>query len=374
MLKEHAAERHDDVMAGEASEASRDSCPVNSYTEWDPLEEVIVGTPNHAVHTSLFPIDEFLFAEESKEWQRWLTLNALYPKNVIRAACQELDEFIHILIAEGVTVRRPDDVEYSAPFSTPDWKTLSGFNGANPRDPFLIIGHEILETPMSLRSRYFEAWAYRSLFMEYFQRGARWEAAPKPRLLNDLYCNPGDNENSFILTDIEPVFDGADFVRCGRDIFGQLSHVTNPMGVQWLTRHLGDEYNIHLIENRDPQAVHIDTAFMPLAPGKVLVNPEFIDPDALPDILETWDILIAPEPVPYTTNPRFMSDWIGMNILMLDETRVIVEKRQEPLIRAFKDWGFTPIPCPFEQYYPFVGGFHCATLDVRRRGDLKSYF
>ena len=59
---------------------------------------------------------------------------------------------------------------------------------------------------------------------------------------------------------------------------------------------------------------------------------------------------------------------------MLDEERVIVEKRQEPLIKALKSWGFKPIPCSFENYFPFLGSFHCATLDIRRRGELQSYF
>jgi len=35
---------------------------------------------------------------------------------------------------------------------------------------------------------------------------------------------------------------------------------------------------------------------------------------------------------------------------------------------------FTPIPCAFLNYGPFGGSFHCATLDVRRRGALQSYF
>jgi len=49
---------------------------------------------------------------------------------------------------------------------------------------------------------------------------------------------------------------------------------------------------------------------------------------------------------------------------MLDEERIIVEKRQEPLIKALKNWGFKPIPCAFENYFPFLGSFHCATLDT----------
>ena len=59
---------------------------------------------------------------------------------------------------------------------------------------------------------------------------------------------------------------------------------------------------------------------------------------------------------------------------MLDERRVIVERLQESLIKKLKDWGFTPIPCSFANYAPFGGSFHCATLDVRRRGEIQSYF
>ena len=142
-----------------------------------------------------------------------------------------------------------------------------------------------------------------------------------------------------------------------------------------MQRHLGDEYRIHVLDSIYPHTIHIDTSFMPLAPGKVLVNPEFINIETLPDILKSWDILVAPKPN-YTPKVKYnlMSDWIGMNVLMLDEKRVIVEKSQEVLIKALKDWGFDPILCEFENYYPFLGSLHCATLDVRRRGTLQSYF
>ena len=117
---------------------------------------------------------------------------------------------------------------------------------------------------------------------------------------------------------------------------------------------------------------------MPLAPGKVLINPEFIDVNRLPSILDSWDILVAPEPDPYEAGWRFylsmVSKWIGMNVLMLDERRIIVEKSQVSMIKKLKDWGFDPIPCAFMNYKMFGGSFHCATLDIRREGTLQSYF
>jgi glycine amidinotransferase len=174
------------------------------------------------------------------------------------------------------------------------------------------------------------------------------------------------------------VFDAADFFRCGRDLFVTRSNVTNASGIEWLRRHLGEGYRIHEIESRCPNPMHIDTTILPLGPGKVLINPEYIDPDRLPDILKKWDILIAPEPNPITDRvlqvTSLCGKWLSMNILMIDEKRVIVDPHHTNMIRAMEKWGLEPIPCPFLHYAAFGGAFHCATLDVRRRGTLESYF
>jgi glycine amidinotransferase len=356
------------------------ACPVNSYNEWDPLEEVIVGRledatipGNHVTIKSTMP-PSLLKVHRLFGGMR-------YPRFMIKPAQKELDEFIHILEAEGVKVRRPDVIESHARFGSPRWRSR-GFCITCPRDGFMVVGDEIIETPMAWRSRYFEAHAYRSLFKEYFKQGARWTSAPKPELTDDLYNHDykmpeKDEPVRYVINEFEPVFDAADFVRCGRDIFGMLSNVTNRFGIEWLERHLGDTYRIHLIENRARQPMHIDSSFMPLAPGKVLVNPDYVDVARLPPILKSWDVLVAPrpDPVPGIANAVSMcSDWISVNVLMLDEERVIVEKNQPSMIKALKDWGFKPIPCSFLHYGPLGGAFHCATLDVRRRGTLQSYF
>jgi len=359
------------------------NCPVNSHNEWDPLEEVVIGSLDGAmfpawntINVATAPPGEWVAAEE-----RVGGGGSPYPPALVEAARRELAEFIHILEAEGVRVRRLDRANFAAPFGTPEWQVTSGFCAANPRDPFIILGNEILETPMADRSRYFEAWAYRSLFKEYFKAGARWTAAPKPQLLDALYDQqytvPGPDEPMrFVINEFEPVFDAADFVRCGRDIFCQTSNVTNHFGIAWMQRHLGDGYRVHTLQSRCPEAIHIDTTFMPLAPGKVLVNPDYLDLQNLPPILKSWELLIMPTPLPQIKGDplRLVSDWAGVNVLMLDEQRIVVEKNQEPLIKSLKEWGFKPIPCSFEAYYPFLGSFHCATLDIRRRGELQSYF
>lgn len=363
-------------------EQAANAGPVRSYTEWDLLEEVIVGRLEGAAFPAWDTINRHTVGPG--EWAeieaRVGRVGAAYPAALVEPAQRCLDEFIRILEGEGVRVRRPDVVDFTRPFSTPDWSVSTGFCAANPRDPFVVLGDEILETPMADRSRYFETSAYRRLFTEYLRGGARWTAAPKPRLLDSLYdpayVMPAKGEPvRYALTEDEPVFDAADMVRCGRDLFIQRSQVTNHLGVLWLTRHVEGRFRVHELPTRNPEAIHIDTTFMPLAPGKVLVSPEYLDVRALPSCFSTWEVRPCPEPVATVHDPlKIISRWGAVNVLSLDEKRVIVEARQEPLIAMLRDWGFTVIPCAFEAYYPFMGSFHCATLDVRRRGEQRSYF
>ncbi len=356
--------------------------PVCSFNEWDPLEEVIVGRVDGAAFPAWRVINEQTVPPG--DWDRIEAavgaVGAAYPAAMISAAERCLEGFVRRLESEGVRVRRPDLVDSTRPFASPDWAVSTGFCTANPRDPFLVVGDEIIETPMADRSRYFEALAYRRLFTEYLRGGARWTSAPRPRLADALYvkghAHPAEGEPMrYVLTEEEPVFDAADIVRCGRDLFVQRSHVTNETGILWLRRHLGPRFRVHELETRNPEAIHIDTTFMPLCPGKVLVSPEYVDVERLPPMFRSWEVRACPEPVPTQNDPlRVISRWGAVNVLMLDERRIIVEARQTPLIEMLRAWGFDPIPCEFEGYFPFMGSFHCATLDVRRRGTLQSYF
>ena len=160
-------------------------CPVSSHNEWDPLEEVIVGRVEGAaipgVHVSIRQV----LPRRLDRMLPWIG-GWHYPRRFVEAARRELDEFIHILEAEGAIVRRPEPVDFRRKFRTPHWSSR-GFACACPRDGFLVIGNEIIETPMSWPSRHFEGIAYRPLFKEYFARGARWTAAPRPELRDELY-------------------------------------------------------------------------------------------------------------------------------------------------------------------------------------------
>lgn len=365
-------------------ESVKENCVVNTYNEWDLLEEVVVGR----VEDSVFPPHHLYilgcWPERLYNLLRFVGGLRRRPKRwFVEAAQRELDEFIHILEAEGVKVRRPERIDHGKAFSTPNWRS-KGNTTACPRDCFLVVGNEIIEAPMSWRCRYFERHAYYPLFREYFDQGAKWTSAPKPPLRDSLYNQdyvvPNSiDEMQYVINESEVVFDAADFTRCGADIFVTRSNVTNEAGIEWVRRHLGEAYRIHEVQTLNTQPMHIDVTLVPLAPGKMLINPKYVDKKALPSVLNSWDILEAPEPVIveggfFGEHADICNVWINVNVLSLDEERVIVEKSQESTIKALKDWGFKPIPCSFLNFGAYGGAFHCATLDIRRRGTLQSYF
>ena len=81
----------------------------------------------------------------------------------------------------------------------------------------------------------------------------------------------------------------------------------------------------------------------------MLVNPDrpIIE---LPEIFKRggWELLTCPRTTLPSTHPNFTSfQWLNMNMLSLDDTRIIVEAKEEPHINALKDWGFEPIGCYF---------------------------
>lgn len=354
---------------------------VNSWNEWDPLQEVIVGSARGAFDIGYEPALAPYFSPGSQE--RQFRGGPVHPM-VVDAAERQLDHFAEVLDRLGIIVRRPDPIYHGIPVQTPDWQAPGGHASACPRDVLLVVGNEIIEAPMAQRARYFEFRAYRTLLKEYFHHGARWTTAPKPLMFDELYSERDsaihekfDFASGPLLTEAEPAFDAACFARCGNDIFWQPDLVSNEFGAEWLRRHLGPAFRVHRIEFREPMPTHIDTTLVPVRPGLVLVNPQRPCNDGMLELFNAngWQVVAAPPSVRTGRAPaRDVSNWISMNILMLDERTAVVEQAETPMIELMRSLGCEVIPCPFDRVYAFGGGFHCCTADIRRDGALQSYF
>ncbi len=343
-----------------------------SSNEWDRLEEVVVGQ----VENARFPSWDYILkntipTEALHLYEDIFSMKGLpIPQEIIDKADEELEVFITILKREGVKIHRPDVFDFSQQIKTPFWAVDSQVSNANPRDILLILGNTVIECPMADRGRYFEVFSYRKILYDLFQRGAKWISAPKPILGDSLFYNFELPTNQFSVNDEEITFDAADFIRCDKHLIGQLSHVTNMKGMEWLQSILGNDYTIHLIDTACSQALHIDTTVTALNSNTLLVNTDFLNPDGLPAYFKNWKIIEAPRPYAFTTqigSYKVVSDWMSMNMLSLDEKTVIVEEKQKSMIQTLKKEGFSVITCPFENYYIFGGSFHCATLDIKRK-------
>ncbi|KPP73889.1 glycine amidinotransferase, mitochondrial-like [Scleropages formosus] len=365
-----------------ANEPDRQKCPVCSYNEWDSLEEVIVGRAENA------SVPPFTVEVKANTYEKYWPFYQKYggqpfPQEHVEKAVAEIEEMCNILRQEGVTVRRPEPIDWSFQYRTPDFAS-TGMYAAMPRDILLVVGNEIIEAPMAWRARFFEYRAYRPLIKEYFQKGAKWTTAPKPTMADELYDQDypirtvEDRHKlaalgKFVTTEFEPCFDAADFIRAGRDIFVQRSQVTNYMGIEWMRRHLAPAYKVHVISFKDPNPMHIDATFNIIGPGLVLSNPD--RPCRQIEMFEKagWTVVKPPTPLIPDDHPLWMSSkWLSMNVLMLDEKRVMVDANETSIQKMFERLGIKPIKVNIRHANSLGGGFHCWTTDVRRRARAPS--
>ena len=136
---------------------------VNAFNEWDPLEEVIVGT----THGARIPRDDpGLHALEFADLAGMAQIpSGPFPERVLEETAEDLDVLAAELTRLGVVVRRPEPIDHGRIVRSPDWDS-DGFFNYCPRDTMLVVGDTIIETPMVLRARQYENLAYRSLLNE----------------------------------------------------------------------------------------------------------------------------------------------------------------------------------------------------------------
>jgi glycine amidinotransferase len=366
---------------------------VNSWNEWDPLKHIIVGRADGTMVQAPEPA-------VVRDWPEYGFPRGTYgplPEDMEDVANEQLDNFAALLEKHGVTVDRPEPLDFSQKVSTPDWEQDSMFGVMPPRDLLLTVGNEIIEATMSVRARWFEYLAYRPLLQRYFNEDPdfRWEAAPKPRLTDRTYVDgmkfwdyaesiPEEEQierftmkKQWNLTEEEPLFDAADVGRFGKDLFVQRSTTTNGGGIDWLRRHFPN-HRVHEVLFYEAHPMHIDATFIPLRPGLALSNRQRVPlTEEMKRLfaMNDWKIIPCAEPALEKKPPLcFCSVWLSMNTLLLDDKTIFVEEQEKAQQEQLDQLGFEVIPVPFWGVGPFGGGLHCATADVYREGTMEDYF
>jgi glycine amidinotransferase len=117
---------------------------------------------------------------------------------------------------------------------------------------------------------------------------------------------------------------------------------------------------------------------LPLKPGVFLVRHAGVR-DKLPEVFRSWKFIVGPDPdlaqFPTYSDLDVMlsSAYIDLNVLSIDEERVLVNRDMPALAKVLEQEGFTPIPVRHRHRRLFGGGLHCFTLDTVRDGGPEDY-
>lgn len=357
---------------------------VNVYTEWAPLREVIIGSSANFNHEGIDKLFKFLYDNRDGKFNEKEQRHEIATQ-YIKERQEDLDNLQQVLENYGVIVRRPKRLDKVQRITTPVFESYTTACDS-PRDMYFLIGNEIIETPPTNRKRYFEHLLLRDIFMDYFRNGAKWTVAPRPslddnRLDLDFWK---DNLDSPLLplndidVNYEIAFDAANCLKFGKDIVMNIGTKNQELGAIWLQRQLGEKYRVHPIRLCDS---HIDGHFVPIAPGKLLVNEVAMHNQyhRLPKALQKWDRIPILDPAinfEYPSDHLQMASSVGMsvNVLSIDAKKILIRDNASLTIEALYKAGFEPIPVRIRHCELFGGGIHCSTIDVRREENLENYF
>ncbi|MEU1885868.1 glycine amidinotransferase [Micromonospora sp. WMMD987] len=378
---------------------------LNSYDDFSPLKEVVLGSAtNYLERIDDLSFDMFVSDNLTGAKGYYPSITDWYDgasrasrnephrlatkKRFLGELIEDVEGIAAILESLGVRVLRPMPLDpRPADVATPAW-SAPVTPPLNVRDNTLILGDEIIETPPTLRARYFETQFLKPIFMRYFAEGARWTTMPRP-MMTDASFDPENVANAApnIEVPVDPrpsaydvgpeiMIDGANCLRLGRDLIVNISNANHALAYDWLERHLAGRFRVHRMHKLTQS--HIDSVVIPLRPGTLLIRSERVL-DFLPERLRTWDLIVSPVPdvsdYPQYDNddPIPASPYIDLNLLSIDENTVLVNDACKTLIRTLEDHGFTVVPAQHRHRRLFGGGFHCFTLDTVRTGGAEDY-
>jgi glycine amidinotransferase/scyllo-inosamine-4-phosphate amidinotransferase 1 len=337
---------------------------INSYTSWQPLEEVIVGR--------CYTPDYFDFIENAQ------------VRNQIQQIMAETEEDLNGLVRTietyGAKVHRPRLLgkdhfqEQAVSGSVPNLPPLT------PRDHQITLGDKLLRVlPMHELHPICDQYADQVI-------------SPHGRIYNPNNIMAGASASCI--------------VRVGRDVFFDNSEWLKPEQTRWIVDNvLGPEYRVH-------EAVtdgHGDAVFAILKPGVILsskhdVNLNFDRDFPGWEVCKIWDSSIwaamevgkfkeenfngrwyvqGAKPTEEFANyvDTYLKDWVGyvsetvfdVNCLVLDEQNVIFSAYNKQVFDFCEKHSINPIISELRHSYFWDGGVSCCTQDLQRRGSLETY-
>ena len=348
---------------------------IATYTEFQPLKEVLVGS-----------------AFDHNSFEHVLDIEARdVLKRIFEETNEDLEKLVEILKQANVKVHRPKKIFQ---FSEDDTINLPWLKSQFPNHPLMprdilgVYGDNIVEHFTGDGGRFFENLAYQDVSRDLYDRGMKWVSMPMPIVTTKKIPYKNMNNSQIF-------YHAANIIKCGKDLFysqpGDVDFVKGKgtsAGIDWLKKLLGHQFNFNQIHTGG----HADGKIALLKPGVLMTwNKRWV-----PEKLQDWDIIEVtsekelPMEFQKLTKERYykeyikvwLNHWIGeveetvfdVNVLSIDESTVICTGTNKYAFKRMERHGITPIYWKFRHQYFWDGGIHCVTQDLVREGNQEDYF
>ena len=322
--------------------SNRKQNTIQNHHEWDELKEVVVGrwvknsfntpTVNKTMKESFPYITEAAW-DYMKEAENQ-TLSNVYPQDDQRYY-DEQENLVNTLQSLGVTVRRPDEIEFGVTATTQCYS----------RDPIITIGNKLIITNMNFEGRRQETANYRRIALE-LARNYDGEVVSMPPL------KPGyPEENAYL--------EGGDVFVNGNEIYvGVSGNASNDKGIEWLQNDLGSAYTVHKIPLHN-NVLHLDCAMMLINETQGIVCKEdFIDFNALPESLQNREwVEVKPEE----------AQIMATNGIVINKSTIIMTDAFPNVAQEVRAMGIEVHEIPFKKANYFGGGLRCSYQPIYRK-------
>jgi N-dimethylarginine dimethylaminohydrolase len=327
--------------------------------EWDPLRVVIVGGANPEP-------------------------NPKYP--LPKGTEEEVAGLIKILEERGIKVYHYNEFPNA---KAADVCTLF------PRDPLVIIEDCVIECAMRPGRRQEGGIMRNELLLKVLEQGQKYIPMPAPQkpLNNTVYDDRDESDcvitgGSILIGDNQLYVGSTIETRPSRLLWGwkkasqglqyvlpknrlesmtkflekrrTYTYSSKPV-IEWLEKLLpllDKSYTIHEIQFKQSQKIFdLDQCLSLVRPGLGIICKDLLLSE-VPKPLQSWDLIeITEEEV--KTN--------GGNILILDESTVVIDERNERIVQELEKRGITVIKVPFAKVGTKLGGLRCWHQPLLRR-------
>ncbi|WP_195604131.1 dimethylarginine dimethylaminohydrolase family protein [Clostridium tyrobutyricum] len=298
--------------------------------EYGKLKKVVLGI----APTLYFPGSHEIEMEDESPWWKKVLTKFIYPvlerkkvpDFIVKKYQNELKNLKEVLISHGVEIINPKEV-----FCRTD--ETAGLGQMFSRDPVFCIGNHIIAGNLQIEMRRKELRGFSNILSDF----QKFRAAGN--LNEDSFLEGGD-----VIVDYPYVYVGIG------------KYASNEKGLHWLENQVGQELKVIPVYLKNEGILHLDCCMTLIGEKQGIIHPNSLQ-KPLPYPLNTYNFI--------EVDDKTRSE-LGTNVLMLDPTTIIVQKRHKELQQELRSRGFNVIPLDFTWHARLDGAFRCVTCPIYR--------